>query len=164
MADNIGINQGTAKYIATDEVGTAHYQVIKLDIGADGTTSAFTGTIPEITNLAGGTVNTLSLEQPNKWQAVVNVGTSTVGTVKAAVVGSAIYLTDLIISVGTTATNVEFGDGGTANLLLGTLYFAANGGMVSNFKSPIYTTAGSALVYKQSGNVDLSITAGGYIK
>lgn len=172
------INQGTSAWIASDEVGSVQYQVVKLDVGANGLSSAFTGTVAaitsvanvvsgtlaSITNVANGTINALPLLQPNKWQAVVNTGTSTMGTVKAAVAGSVIYLTDLVVSVAGTATNVEFGDGGTANLVMGTLYFAANGGMVANFTNPIYTTSGSALVYKQSANVPLSITAGGFVK
>lgn len=36
MADNIAITAGTGTTIATDDVGGAHYQRIKLDVGADG--------------------------------------------------------------------------------------------------------------------------------
>ncbi len=36
MADNLGITTGTSASVATDDVGGAHYQRIKLDVGGDG--------------------------------------------------------------------------------------------------------------------------------
>src|SRR3990167_5567471 len=39
MADNVLINTGTGPTIATDQVGTAHYQVIKIAVGAVDTAS-----------------------------------------------------------------------------------------------------------------------------
>jgi len=57
MADNILINQGTQTTVATDDVSSVHYPVMKMDIGADGLSSPFTGTLGAITNLDGGTIN-----------------------------------------------------------------------------------------------------------
>lgn len=37
MADNVSINQGSSTTIATDDVGSVHYQRVKLTWGADGT-------------------------------------------------------------------------------------------------------------------------------
>ena len=55
-SDNITITEGTAKAIAADDVSSVWYQRIKLDVGADGAASPFTGTIGAVTNLAGGTI------------------------------------------------------------------------------------------------------------
>lgn len=112
----------------------------------------------------GGTViaDTYTFRQANAWGTVVNTGTNTMGTVKAGIAGSTIYVTDLIVSVG-SATNVEFGIGGTDKPLIGTLYMNPMGGAVMNFKQSLAVTAGSALVYKQSTGGPMSITAGGYI-
>ena len=56
MADNITISEGTAKAIAADDVSSVWYQRVKLDVGADGLSSAFTGTVEQVSNLAGGSV------------------------------------------------------------------------------------------------------------
>ena len=40
----VTINEGTQSPIAVDLVGTTNYQTVKLDIGASGASSAFTGT------------------------------------------------------------------------------------------------------------------------
>lgn len=174
---NILINQGTQTTVKSDLVSAVEYPVFKLDRGAAGASSLFTGTVDAVTNLAGGTVtvlakgtvaagtvDTISQLPPNSWGTVVSTGTLTLGTIKAAVAGSQIFVTDLIISAG-SATNVEIGSGGTSTPIMGTLYFNANGGAVINFRSPIATTSGSALVFKQSAAISpLSITAQGFVR
>ena len=188
------INQGTQTSIASDAVGAVEYQKIKLDVGAAGASSLFTGTLGAVTNLAGGTITSLAnivkgtitkleggtlgvmaagtltagtvqtygLVHADYFSTVVSTGTVDLGTIKAAVAGSAIYITDMIISAG-TATNVNIASGGTSTPIIGTLYFTDNGGMVSNFTAPLKTASGSALVYKQSASVPLSITVTGYV-
>ena len=37
MSDNIDVTPGTGKTVATDDVGGAQYQQVKINIGADGT-------------------------------------------------------------------------------------------------------------------------------
>lgn len=39
MADNVAVTEGAGKTIATDDVGGVQYQVIKVDLGADGAAS-----------------------------------------------------------------------------------------------------------------------------
>lgn len=121
-----------------------------------------TGTI---TRLEGGTVvvDAISFRNPDEFTATISSGTSDLGTIKPLVSGSAIYITDLIVSAG-GATNVEIASGGTSTPIVGTLHFAENGGMVApNFKTPLRTASGSALVYKQSADGPLTITATGYV-
>ena len=148
---SLTINEGTQTDVYSLVNGGTEIPVVKLDVG--------NGTAIQDYGAIGGQVG---LRHPDRWSVAANTGTSTLGTLRAAVAGSVIYLTDIVIS-GTAATNVEIGDGGTANLLLGTLYLGAAGGMVANFVDPISTTSGSALVYKQSANTGLSIMARGYI-
>lgn len=175
MADNaLVVNTGTALTMASDDVGGVQYPRMKVSIGADGNAADWTGNIPTgtITALAkgtisagtidAGTVSTIGLKHADAFATVITTGTSDAGTIKAGVAGSAIFVTDLIISVG-SASNVEIGNGGTANPLLGTLYFAANGGAVINLRTPISTSAGSSLVYKQSAGGPMTITALGYV-
>jgi hypothetical protein len=85
------------------------------------------------------------------------------GTIKAGVGGSSIYVTSAIISVN-AASNVVIGNGGTNLQLLGTYYFAGSGGaVIAPINPPVRTGAGSALVYKQSTDTGMSITAIGYV-
>jgi len=113
--------------------------------------------------LAAGTVDTIGLRHADAFATVVSTGTLTMGTIKPAVSGSVIYVTDLVISAG-SATNVNIASGGTSTPMLGTLYLAAQGGAVMNFRQPLATASGSALVYKQSAAVSpLSITCLGYV-
>jgi len=115
--------------------------------------------------IQGGTIisDNLQFRHADQYATVVSSGTSTLGTIKAAVSGSAIYITDLIVSAGTT-TNVEIASGGTSTPIIGTMHFAANGGLVTNsFKVYPCTASGSALVYKQSVNGPLTISCFGYV-
>lgn len=74
MADGVSINTGTAVTIASDDVSGTQYQVIKLDVGGNGASSPFTGTITEVANLAGGTV---TLSNPTGTTVTVDHGTVT---------------------------------------------------------------------------------------
>ncbi len=181
---SILVTQGTQTAVAGDAIGGTQFQVIKLDVGGAGLSSPFTGTLLELTNqvagtitalakgtistgtinsLQAGTIDTVSQFPPNTWGTTITSGTSTLGTIKPAVAGSAIFITDLIISAGTTTTLV-IGAGGTSTPVIGTLSFAQYGGLVSNFRVPGSVTSGSALVYQQSANNTLSITASGFVR
>lgn len=46
MPDNVPITAGIGTNVATDDVGGAHYQRVKLDIGGDGAASPVTATAP----------------------------------------------------------------------------------------------------------------------
>ena len=146
------VTQGTQTPVYTLLNGGTEIQVVKLDVGG--------GTNLQDFSTIGGQ---LGMRHTDAFATVVSTGTNTLGTIKAGVSGSVIYVTDLIVSVG-SASNVEFGNGGTSLPLIGTLALAANGGAVMNFRTPLATSAGSALVYKQSAAISpLSITALGFI-
>lgn len=121
MADNITITEGTAKAIAADDVSDVFYQKIKLDMGADGLSSPFTGTITEITNVADGTVVV---------GTVPGIGVLSLGTVKVTE-GSAVLK-------GGTITTILAGTqellGTVANLGKGTIT-KIEGGTIGNLAS-----------------------------
>lgn len=125
-----------------------------------------TGTVTRVSNigtLENGTVLTLGIRHPDEFATVVTSGTSTLGTIRAASVGSAIYVTGIVISVQ-AASNVVVASGGTSTPILGTLFFAGSGGVAAMpFDPPIRTASGSALVYQQSANTGMSITCTGYV-
>lgn len=169
----IKINQGTNTVIQTVAVGGTETQVVRLDIGSGATTAEFGGTINRVTDLLKGTITAVSnlafgtvdtfYRHPDAFSVIASTGTTDFGTIKAAVTGSVIYITDLIISAG-SATNVEIGDGtvGASNIM-GTLQFAQYGGMVCNFRTPVKTSSGGTLVYKQSVGCPLTITCNGFV-
>lgn len=188
----IGINEGTQTFLKSTTSGTtqvSHVQVEGGTLGAvtvadipggtidsltalpdlpGGTLDSLTalpdlpgGTVDLVTNVAFGTIDRF-YRHPDEFATTVSSGTSTLGTIKAAVSGSVIYVTDLTVSAG-SATNVEIASGGTSTPIMGTLHFSANGGAVMNFEVPIRTASGSALVYKQSVDGPLTITAQGYV-
>lgn len=113
----------------------------------------------------GGTViaDNIQFRHADEFATVISTGTSDFGTIKAAVAGSVIYITDVIVSAG-TATNVVIASGGTSTPIVGTLHFASNGGIAApSFKVYPRTVSGSALVYKQSTNGPLTLTVNGYV-
>lgn len=138
-----------------------------VELGSVALTSS-NGTITQVTtvsNVTNGSVDTLGIgrRHADEFATVVTSGTSTLGTIRAAVAGSVIYVTGLIISVQ-AASNVEIASGGTSTPIAGTFFFAGSGGAaITPIDPPLRTASGSALVYKQSANTGLSITAVGYI-
>ena len=114
--------------------------------------------------IATGTVLTIGARHGDEFATVVQgTGTAT-GTIRAAVSGSAIYVTTLIISAGTATTNIVVASGTPTIPILGTQTFAANGGiMAAPLDPPLRTVSGSALVWQQNGTSNVSITATGYI-
>ena len=215
MADNTTITPGTGLTLATDDVSSVHYPKIKLDVGADGVSSAFTGTIGAVTNLAGGTVGILTagtvtnvasgsvvvtngtigagsivtfgydgatnralltntrgglfvqtlgteVNPPNEWTASGNLTGTATGTIKAAVTGSVIYVTSLIVSVESSG-RVSIASGTPISPIIGTMNFNANGGIAAMpLNPPLRTTSGSALVFNQSGTGVLGYWAAGF--
>ena len=183
----IVVNQGTQTTVNTVAVGGTETQIIRLDVGTGTVVSDFGGTITAVNNLTNGTVRisvgtvttgslttlanllagtilTIGQRHADEFATVVSTGTNVLGTIRAAVTGSAIYVTGLVISVG-SASNVVIGNGGTSLPLLGTLFFNANGGIaLTPIDPPLRTTAGSALVYQQSAAISsMTIMAVGYI-
>jgi hypothetical protein len=183
----VTINEGTQTDIYSVANAGTEIPIVKIDIGSGTATSDFGGTIlavnsvanvvkgtvtsaenivkGTITRVEGGTlvVDNVSYRHPDEFATQVDTGTSTLGTIVAAVSGSQIFVTSMTISVG-SATNVEIASGGTSTRIAGTFYFNANGGAQLEYDPPIRTVAGSALVYKQSSLISpLSITATGYI-
>lgn len=62
MADNVAVTEGSGKTIATDDVGGAQYQQVKVNIGADGVATALTAGAGAV---AAGTLRvTLASDDP----------------------------------------------------------------------------------------------------
>ena len=169
---SLTINEGTQTTLKSTTDGSDEISHVRTDGGTVGVVSNLTsGTVRvSVGTVVGGTIGNLNFgtvdtfyRHPDAFSTTVSTGTNVLGTIKAAVSGSVIYVTDLVVSAG-SATNVEIASGGTSTPILGTMHLAANGGAVMNFNTPIKTTSGSALVYKQSTAVSpLSITCTGYV-
>ena len=185
------VTEGTQTDVYSVANAGTEIPVVKLDVGSGTAISDFGGTIPRVntigtlglgsvtvtsmpsggtisTNQLGGTVNLGTVQiigqrHADEFATVVTTGTSVLGTIRAAVTGSAIYVTGIAVSVQ-AASNVVIGNGGTSLPILGTLFFAGSAGIaLTPIDPPLRTTSGSALVYQQSANTGMSITCVGYI-
>ena len=187
----INITQGTQSNIATDAIGTVNYQIVKLDRGAAGASSLFTGTLDALTigsvrmtvgtltggtlqNLVSGTVNALAsgtvsagtvqtygLRHADAFATIVSNSGTVLGTVKAGVAGSAHYITDMLISSQGASNAVLYA--GSTLVRAGTYYFAANGGLVNNLNTPITVDSGSAITFSTVGTGLVTLEIRGYI-
>ena len=111
----IKVNEGTAKNIATDIVRTTEYGVVKLDIGAAGASSLFTGTLPGVANLSKGTITELEGGTVDLITRVGNVGTLEAGTVTVT---------------NPTGTTVQFNNGTVDLIKAGTISKVEGGSIV----------------------------------
>ena len=116
-----------------------------------------------IGTIAVGTILNIGLRHGDEFATTVQgTGTAT-GTIRSSVAGSAIYVTGIVISTGST-TNVVVGNGTTTSPILGTLHFNANGGIaLTPINPPLRTSAGSPLVWAQSGTGPVDLNIVGYI-
>ena len=106
---------------------------------------------------------TIGLRHGDEFTGTQNLTGTATGTIRAAVAGSAIYVTCIVVSVE-SAGRVSIASGTPTIPILGTLQFNANGGIaLTPIDPPIRTASGSALVFNQSGTGAMSVTATGYI-
>lgn len=100
---------------------------------------------------------------PNYWDVSADYAAAqTNATIKAAPGASlSLYITDILISNGATAGNITLldGSGGTVKW---EIYPAANGGCVSNLRSPIKLTANTLLAVTSATVTTHSVTITGY--
>lgn len=120
---------------------------------------------PLITD-ANGRLHVINQNSASDW-ANDNQSSAQTNTalVSAPGAGLSIYVTDIHISNGATAGNVKLVEdtGGTPVDLLGPYYFAVNGGMVSNLKTPKKLTANKDLGYTSASVSTHSISIGYFI-
>jgi hypothetical protein len=80
MADNVAITAGAGTTIRTDDVGGVQYQVVKLDVGADGASAALSNSNPIPVSDAGGS---LTVDVGSVAAGDNNIGNVDVATVPA---------------------------------------------------------------------------------
>lgn len=99
------------------------------------------------TNIASATANYTSVQ-------------TNVALIAAAGAGVSIYITDLVVSNGATAGYVKFVEdtAGSATVLVERLNFAANGGAVINFRTPLKGTANTNFGLTSVTADDFSVT------
>ena len=109
----------------------------------------------------------VEISHPNLWKATDNQSTAQTNTqLKAAPgAGLSLYITDLIVSNGATAGNIKFVEdtAGTPVDVIEVIYLAANGGFVTNFKTPLKITANKDFGYTSATVTTHSVTVLGYI-
>lgn len=136
-----------------------------LDGTAPGTAVAESDRAHFITDVYGRQF--VEVAHPNSNWANDNQSSAQTNTplVSAPGAGLSIYVTDIIISNGATAGNVKLVEdtGGSPADLLGPYYFAVNGGMVSNLKTPKKLTANKNLGYTSASVSTHTISIGYFI-
>ena len=180
------VNEGTQTTVYSDQLGGTEVPIVKLDVGAAGVSSAFTGTLGAVTNLVGGTVTRIGggsivatggtintgtvfaqtigteLKPTNEIATAVTLTGTATGTLAAASAGSIHYVTTLIVSVE-SAGRISIASGTPISPIIGTMNLGANGGiMAAPINPPLRTASGSALVFNQSGTGVIGIFVGGY--
>lgn len=121
MADNVEITAGSGTVIGTDQVGTTHYQRIKLDAGGDGLS------VPVVagqqTKAASLPVTLASDQGDLPVRAAVPTGAPLTGQLEIAVTGTAIQLAAVatplpggLVIVGAAADNAASGTAGATGL------------------------------------------------
>lgn len=116
MTDNVTL-PGTGDIVASDIVGTAHYQRIKLDVGGDGVADPVVGALPSADYGPDWTSSYLFTASAD--------ATGGADITAAPTAGQKIVVTDILISVN-TAMYVSFLEE-TSGTELGRIYLPANG-------------------------------------
>lgn len=137
MADNVDVTPGVGATIATDDVGGAQYQRVKLDIGGNGVSSP----------VIAGNPLPVANDTATAWAAVTAAKTDTSDTAIKASAGASLrnYITSLTVtnSHATVGTVVEVKDGST---VIHRGYAApAGGGYVVTFPTPLKGTAATEI-------------------
>ncbi len=156
-AGSIVVTAGTIGDL--DTVGTVGVLNAGSVVVTAGTVSTL-NTVGTVGVINSGTVSVIPAVHVDKFGVLIDCGTAAIGTVVGSTAGSAVYVTDLIVSCD-AANTVSLGNGGTANLIF-TGYFAENGGVCSNFITPLYTSPGSALVWSQAGTGNVAVIVQGF--
>ena len=142
----IGLNQGTETFVAVDTVGTVQYQTVKLDMGAAGATSPFTGTISEVTKISGGTLKVDGRVARNILSYGTTFGGAVAGygTIVAAAsigAGTSLWVNDLSIinskGAGTLTALVGFGTALNGSSVLVKGDFGPQGGIQKSYSLPV---------------------------
>lgn len=104
---------------------------------------------------------------PNLWDVAENhTAAQTNNSLKGAPGASlSLYITDIIVSNGATAGNIKFVEdtAGTPVDLIEVVYLAANGGFVTNFRTPLKVTANKDFGFTSVTVTTHSITVLGFI-
>jgi hypothetical protein len=160
MADNLNVTAGTGTVVATDQVGSAHYQKVKL---ADGTPDSST-MIAASTGVSANALRVvLANDYPASWSATAAYANAqTAVELKASPGASAsLYITDAVFSNGATAGTIKLLDSGPADRV-SVIYLAVNGNIAMHFATPIKLTADKALQVTSVTVSTHSVTVNGY--
>lgn len=164
MAGNsILVNQGTQTSVAGDSVGGTVFQAIKLDIGANGASTPFIGSVPNIGSVNVLQTGTLAIvSNLTNGSVILQSGTLSTGTLQNLVSGTINSLASGTITAG-TVTNLVSGTinalaagtitTGTVSVTTGTL----NGGTLTNLVSGTINALASGTI---SGGTLQNVNAG----
>jgi len=159
MADNTELNAGSGgNVIATDDIGSVHHQLVKIEYGADGSATqvAAGATLPCSAAWRTDVIDNAGTQLTPKF-AVINENTAANNELVALVSAKKLRVISLVIvSAGTLNVTFTTASGGTA--LTGAIPLIANSGF-SLPASPfgwIETAAGQGLFVTMSAGIQVS--------
>jgi len=149
---SVTITQGTQTAVYTKLNGGTEIQVVKLDVGAGSAVADFGGTIRDITNISGGTVqlNHIPAVSPLMAGTLGTAGGSFFATISAASgAGTKHYISGIsIVSYsGTPDVRVLVGTAIEGGSVVAAGFFQPGAGVVRNFTPVIVTGTNSELTY-----------------
>lgn len=126
--------------------------------------SIFTSFQALIAGVETDSVLVMPARRSDAFQAIYNsADASTAASVKAATAAKSIYITDVVVSVG-SAMNVTLQDNaGTPVVAVQPLYMPANSVWSKTFSTPIKLATNVALMVKASTSGNISVTVTGYL-
>lgn len=153
------VTQGTQTQLANDVVGTNVYPISKIDYGAAGVSTLFTGTILQVTTISGiasgsvtGTIqqNPVPVVTPLNQGTLGTAGGSFFGTLSAVSgAGTKQYITGLSVigQAGTVDVRILAGSAIQGTGVLGAGNVVPGGGYVRDFTNPFPTGTNAEITY-----------------
>lgn len=180
MADNVAITAGAGTTIATDDVGGAHYQKVKLYDAGDGAsglllpspaaladalanpTTTLIGALGLVYAPSGGTAQWERLRTPNVFKTVSLSSGTAETTIWTPGSGRKFRLMGFWFKVGSTAAVLTFKDGsGGATIFVGAATGNDNTGAVNLGNGILSGAANNVLTVTRSGSTALDGTVWG---
>jgi len=162
VTDVSNLTTGTLASVGTVGVLNDGSVAVTALVDLPGGTVDLVTAVTSVTNLAGGTVQAVHLAHADNFGSAGTIAGTANLIVVGSVAGSAVYVTDAMISTN-GASEVTLYSGADTDRIWGPAHLAANGGAVVNFVTPIKTAVGSNLIGKQTGAGTISVSVAGYI-
>jgi hypothetical protein len=156
MADNVAITQGTGTDVATDDVGSVHYQKIKLALGADGAIDTLLDSGQQAMAASAPVVlasdhTDVKITLDGETVTVASHAVTNAGTFAVQVDGNALTALQLIDDA-VYVDDADWTDDTSKHLLVGGVYQATPHTVTDGDVTPFLTDANGRLIVAATDN------------